>query len=138
MYHVLDAEEIKRQHQAYSETKMVVVCANINGQENETHTPVSMSIGNDAQQSIYKPCVFTLISFIIYADPKELRRQRDREWYAQNRDEILKRQRLSREKRKATTAILNDHTTVSPTPATGQSGVPQRQTLTSPSTTFLP
>jgi hypothetical protein len=138
MYHVLDAEELKRQHQAYSETKMVVVSADINGQEIETHTPVSMSIGNDAQPSIYKPCVFTLISFITYVDPKELRRQRDRERYAQNRDEILKRQRLSREKRKATTAILNDHTTVSHTPATGQSGVTQLQKLTCAGTTVLP
>jgi hypothetical protein len=66
----------------------------------------------------------------IYADPKQLRRQRDRERYAQNRDEILKRQRLSREKRKTTTGLLNDSNTVSHTPAAGQSGVTQLQKLT--------
>lgn len=99
---------LKRERQAYSERKMSVVSADIiNVQENETQTPVSMSI-----------------------DPKELRRQRDRERYAQNRDEILKRQRLSREKRKATTGLLNDDNTVSQTPATGQSVVTQLQKLT--------
>ncbi|KAE8793771.1 hypothetical protein D1007_31514 [Hordeum vulgare] len=74
-----------RQHEVYGDRKMAMVIANLNDQENETQTPVSMSI-----------------------DPKELRRQRDRERYAHNRDEILRRQRLSREKRKATTGLLND------------------------------
>ncbi|KAI4982972.1 hypothetical protein ZWY2020_023464 [Hordeum vulgare] len=51
-----------RQHEAYGDRKMAMVIANLNDQENETQTPVSMSI-----------------------DSKELRRQRDRERYAQNR-----------------------------------------------------
>ncbi|KAE8767639.1 hypothetical protein D1007_60968 [Hordeum vulgare] len=66
-------------------------------QENETQTQLSMPI-----------------------DPKELRRQRDRERYARNRDEILKRQRISREKRKTPNQLLNDASTVSVTPTTGE------------------
>ncbi|KAE8807328.1 hypothetical protein D1007_16385 [Hordeum vulgare] len=72
-----------RQHEAYGDGRLSMVITNLNDQENETQTPVSMSI-----------------------DPKELRRQRDRERYAQNRDEILKRQRLSREKRKTASRLL--------------------------------
>ncbi|KAE8807562.1 hypothetical protein D1007_16101 [Hordeum vulgare] len=63
-------------------------------------------------------------------DPKELRRQRDRERYARNRDEILKRQRISRERRKTASRLLNDDTTVSHTPTTGQTGVTELQRLT--------
>ncbi|KAI4988287.1 hypothetical protein ZWY2020_029917 [Hordeum vulgare] len=58
-----------------------------------------------------------------WTDPKELRRLRDRERYAQNRDEILKRQRLSREKMKTANRLLNDDTTVSHTPATDLSSM---------------
>ncbi|KAI4972068.1 hypothetical protein ZWY2020_002993 [Hordeum vulgare] len=76
-------------------------------QQNETNTSVPMSV-----------------------DPKELRRQRDRERYARNRDEILKRQRISREKRKTASQLLNDDTTVSHTTSTGQTGVTELQRLT--------
>ncbi|KAI4977801.1 hypothetical protein ZWY2020_014355 [Hordeum vulgare] len=72
----------------------------VTDQQNETNTSVPMSV-----------------------DPKELRRQRDRERYARNRDEILKRQRISREKRKTASQLLNDASTVSLTPTTGQTGV---------------
>ncbi|KAE8792290.1 hypothetical protein D1007_33233 [Hordeum vulgare] len=76
-------------------------------QENETQTQLSMPI-----------------------DPKELRRQRDRERYPRNRDEILKRQHISREKRKTASQLLNDDSTVSLTPTTGQTGVTELQRLT--------
>ena len=49
MYHILDPGELRRQHQPYSESTMAVVSANNNAQENETRTPVSMSIGNNDQ-----------------------------------------------------------------------------------------
>ena len=35
------------------------------------------------------------------ADPKELKRQKAREWYAQHKDEILARKRQTREQKKA-------------------------------------
>ncbi|KAE8787363.1 hypothetical protein D1007_38680 [Hordeum vulgare] len=91
---------LNRQHEAYGDRRLSMVITNLNDQENGTETPVSTS-----------------------NDPKELRRQRDRERYAQNRDEILKRQRLSREKRKTASRLLNDDTTVSHTPATGLSSM---------------
>ncbi|KAE8813062.1 protein FRA10AC1 [Hordeum vulgare] len=98
---------LNRQHEAYGDRRLSMVITNLNDQENGTETPVSTSNG-----------------------PKELWRQRDMERYAQNRDEILKRQRLSREKRKTASRLLNDDTTVSHTPATGQTGVIQLQGLT--------
>jgi hypothetical protein len=45
-------------------------------------------------------CRHILIS-AIYADPKEVKRQRDREYYARNKDEISKRRRQARELKKA-------------------------------------
>jgi hypothetical protein len=45
---------------------------------------------------------------VVYADPKELKRQRDRERYAKNKDEILKRRRQSRELKKQSTVRMND------------------------------
>jgi hypothetical protein len=58
----------------------------------------------------------------VYADPKEVKRQRDREWYAKNRDEISKRRRQLRELKKQSTTDVNDETQ-----AIGQSGVTQIQ-----------
>ena len=55
MYHILDPNELKSQDQAYSESTIAVVSDDINAQENVTLTPVSMSIGNDDQQSISNP-----------------------------------------------------------------------------------
>jgi hypothetical protein len=40
-------------------------------------------------------------------DPKELKRQRDRERYARNKDEILKKRRESRKLKKVACAIQN-------------------------------
>jgi hypothetical protein len=45
----------KRQRQACSDRKMAIVIADITEQENETQTPVSMTIGNDDQQIRYSP-----------------------------------------------------------------------------------
>jgi hypothetical protein len=39
---------------------------------------------------------------LLFADPKELRRQRERERYALHSDEILKRRRQARDQKKAT------------------------------------
>jgi hypothetical protein len=38
---------------------------------------------------------------VLFADPKELRRQRERERYALHSEEILKRRRQAREQKKA-------------------------------------
>ncbi|VAH80725.1 unnamed protein product [Triticum turgidum subsp. durum] len=97
---------LKRQRQAYSQKKLSHASAGTGAQKDETQTPMSTSI-----------------------DPKELRRQRDRERYAQNRDEILRRKRQSREQAKTSIATVNNVDNVSRTPATGQSGVSQLQTI---------
>ena len=65
----------------------------------------------------------------MYADPIEIRRQKQRLYYAQNREVILRRQRLSRQQKKATTATVNGHDTLTQTPATGQSDVTQVEEL---------
>ncbi|KAM0845951.1 hypothetical protein ACQ4PT_056009 [Festuca glaucescens] len=49
-------------------------------------------------------------------DPKELKRQRDREHYARNKDEIQKRRRQARENKQASTTVLNDAQIVQHTP----------------------
>ena len=46
------------------------------------------------------------LALCIYADPKELKRQRNREYYARNKDDILKRRREARDKKAASTAVL--------------------------------
>jgi hypothetical protein len=62
-------------------------------------------------------------------DPKEAKRQRNREYYAKNKDEIAKRRRQARELKKqvpSTDANINDNT-VCHTPDPPQSGVSQLQ-----------
>ncbi|KAM0859183.1 hypothetical protein ACQ4PT_047366 [Festuca glaucescens] len=49
-------------------------------------------------------------------DPKELKRRRDREYYARNKDEIQKRRRQARENKQASTSLLNDMQNVQHTP----------------------
>jgi hypothetical protein len=58
----------------------------------------------------------------IYADPKEVKRQRDREYYARNKDEISKRRRQARELKKLASSSqpVDDENT---TPVALQSGV---------------
>jgi hypothetical protein len=46
-------------------------------------------------------------------DPKQLKRQRDRERYARNKDEILKKRRESRELKRVASAIHDDQQTPS-------------------------
>ena len=58
----------------------------------------------------------------MYADPKEKKRQRERERYAKNKDEILKRRHQLRELRKQSTTPVNDENTLCDTQAVGQSG----------------
>ena len=65
----------------------------------------------------------------MYVDPTERRRQRDRERYAQDKDEILSRQRQYREHKKAATALMNVTTTELQTQATVPSGVTQLQQI---------
>jgi hypothetical protein len=50
-----------------------------------------------------------------YADPKEIKRQKERERYALNRDDILRKQQQSRENKKAS-AALTDSDSVPHTP----------------------
>ena len=49
-------------------------------------------------------------------DPRELKRQRERERYALNKDEILKKRREARERKKAMIALHNGKDTPSNTP----------------------
>ncbi|KAM0874177.1 hypothetical protein ACQ4PT_037644 [Festuca glaucescens] len=63
-------------------------------------------------------------------DPKELKRQQERERYARNKDEINKKWRESREQKKATSAILKENQTPSKTSLAISLGIP---TVTVPS-----
>ena len=42
-----------------------------------------------------------ILNCVVYADPKEVKRRRDRERYAQNKEEISKRRRQLRELKKS-------------------------------------
>ena len=64
-------------------------------------------------------------TFSIYADPKEAKGKRDREYYAKNKDDILKRRRQAREVKKQSTAIANDENTLCDLKSTGESVVTQ-------------
>ena len=55
----------------------------------------------------------------------------ERERYARNREEILKRQRQTREQNKHIAAVLDGSNIVTQVPATGQSAVTQLQNITS-------
>ena len=55
----------------------------------------------------------------------------ERERYAQNREDILKRQRPTREQNKHIAAVLDGSNIVTQVPATGQSAVTQLQNITS-------
>ena len=55
----------------------------------------------------------------------------ERERYARNREEILKRQRQTREQNKHIVAVLDGSNIVTQVPATGQSAVTQLQNITS-------
>jgi hypothetical protein len=52
----------------------------------------------------------------MYTDPKELKRQRDREYYARYKDDIQKRRREASEKKKASTALITDDQNTPHTP----------------------
>jgi hypothetical protein len=65
----------------------------------------------------------------VYADSKELKRQRDRERYANNKYEILKCQRELRDIKKQPTAAKNDENIPCDTHATRISGVTQIQNI---------
>ena len=64
------------------------------------------------------------------ADPKEVKRQVNREWYARNKDEISKRRRETRELKKQATAHVVADDGVCHTPTIAQSGVTQLQDIT--------
>ena len=65
----------------------------------------------------------------VNADPKEAKRQKNREYYAKNKYDIAKRGRQARELKKQVTSTdaLNDDNTVCHTPDPPQSGVSQLQ-----------
>ncbi|KAE8810869.1 hypothetical protein D1007_12368 [Hordeum vulgare] len=50
------------------------------------------------------------------SDPKELKRQRNREYYARNKDDILKRRREARDKKVGSTPMLTDQQNETNTP----------------------
>ena len=66
----------------------------------------------------------------IYSDRNEIKNRMEMEWYAQNREEILKRQRQTRKQNKHIAAVLNGSNIVSHMPATGQLAVTQLQNIT--------
>jgi hypothetical protein len=91
----------------------------IDVEENETQTPVFVTLVMRISYCI-RPYFSILMTFFhLYADRNEKRRQRQRLYYAQNREEILKRQRQPREQKRKATALLNGIGSVSHTPATG-------------------
>jgi hypothetical protein len=73
--------------------------------------------------------IYEILMFSLYIDPKEVKRQRDRERYAKNKDEISKRRRELRELKKKKTTHLNDENTLCDTQPIGQSGVTQIQNM---------
>ena len=52
----------------------------------------------------------------MYTDPKELKRQRDREYYARHKDEIQKRRREASAKKQASISLLNEEQNLPHTP----------------------
>ena len=80
---------------------------------------------------IYGPIVLLYNDlFFIYSDRNEIKNQMERERYAQNREEILERQRRTRKQNKHIAAVLNGSNIVSHMPATGQLAVTQLQNIT--------
>ena len=65
----------------------------------------------------------------MYTDPKEVKRPRDREQYANNKDGILKRRRELRELKKQATANVNGENIPCDTQATRSCGVTQMQNI---------
>jgi hypothetical protein len=63
----------------------------------------------------------------VYADPKEVKRHRDRERYAQHKEEISKRRRQLQELKKQSTVHVSNENKICDTQAIRQSVVTQRQ-----------
>ena len=68
--------------------------------------------------------------FFVFSDRNEIKNRRERERYSQNSEEILKRQRQTREQNKHIDVVLDGSNNVSQVPATGQSAVTQLQNRT--------
>ena len=80
---------------------------------------------------IYGPVVLLYNDlFFIYSDHNEIKNRMERERYAQNREEILKRQRQTRKQNKHIAAVLDGSNIVSQVPATGQLVATQLQNIT--------
>ena len=80
---------------------------------------------------IYGPVVLLYNDlFFIYSDHNEIKNRMEMEWYAQNREEILKRQRQTRKQNKHIVAVLNGSNIVSHMPAIEQLAVTQLQNIT--------
>ena len=79
--------------------------------------------------------MWIIVNCVIYADPKEIKRQRDREYYAKNKENISKRRRQARELKKKT---VDDENTLCHTPSSGQTGVTQVQYTPTRGHVFLP
>ena len=97
--------------------------------QNGVHSKTWRTPTTQVNISTLKPCScqFRLIeaNFSIpgqVADPKELKRQKDRERYARNRDEILRKKRHARLLNKQTTSIVNGEHITSRTHVTTSHG----------------
>jgi len=80
---------------------------------------------------IYVPTVLRYNGlFFVFSDPNDIKNRRERERYAQNSEEILKRRRQTREQNKHIGVVLDGSNNVSQVLATGQSAVTQLQNIT--------
>ena len=69
-----------------------------------------------------------ILKCVVHADPKEVKRRRDRERYAQNKEEISKRRKQLRELKKQSICHVSDQNNFSDTQSITQPVVTQRQT----------
>lgn len=68
--------------------------------------------------------------FFVYSDRSDIKNRIERERYAQNREEILKRQRQARDQKKHNVVVLDGSNLVTQVMATGQSAVTQLANIT--------
>ena len=116
----------KRRREAYKQKK--IASAEISGAQ--TQLGVSQGNKDELHSSLY---ILLYINdlFFIYSGSNEIMNRLEREWYARYREEILKRQRQTREQNKHIAAVLDGSNIVTQVPATGQSAVTQLQNITS-------
>jgi hypothetical protein len=67
---------------------------------------------NQQTNSFIPSDIVRMLKYVIYADPKELKRQRGREQYSQNREEINKRRCEAYRQKETIVAEINGTQTV--------------------------